>query len=278
MSDLASSPITPTIDLDAPGASHGFLRLPHSRDDSAWGNVIIPIAVLRGGTGPTVAPQRRAFSVSGGKGGVGKSTIALNLALSYAQQGLRTLMVDTDLGMADLNLLLGVAPERSLLDALGGTPIEDIIVSAHGLDLLPALNGSYLLSTIGSTGYVYPTELGEPCSFDDFPSDLQEGTVGVKVKIRYPMVLNNGSGEYGFNAELAPPLTAALTRIDPMTFDRCQGLVDGSTELTAKSWYLGTTPSGGAPVRLSSPSRTESCRVGPPPTGGSSSSPRAACS
>lgn len=47
------SPVTPTIDLDAPGASHGFLRLPWSRDDSAWGSVMIPIAVLRGGDGPT---------------------------------------------------------------------------------------------------------------------------------------------------------------------------------------------------------------------------------
>ncbi len=50
---LPPSPITPTIDLDAPGASHGFLRLPHSRDDSAWGSVMIPIAVIRGGPGPT---------------------------------------------------------------------------------------------------------------------------------------------------------------------------------------------------------------------------------
>ena len=50
---LPPSPVTPTIDLDAPGAQHGFLRLPYSRDDSAWGSVMIPIAVLRGGDGPT---------------------------------------------------------------------------------------------------------------------------------------------------------------------------------------------------------------------------------
>ena len=94
---------------------------------------------------------RRAISVSGGKGGVGKSTVALNLAIAYAQAGARTLMVDTDLGMADLNLLLGVAPDKSLLDALSGTPIDDVLISAHGIQLLPALNGSYLLSTIGPT-------------------------------------------------------------------------------------------------------------------------------
>src|SRR5262245_63783571 len=105
------------------------------------------LRVINGGS--KAAPARRAIAVSGGKGGVGKSTIALNLAIAYAQAGARTLMVDTDLGMADLNLLLGVAPEKSLLDALGGTPVEDVLVSAHGISLLPALNGSYLLSTVG---------------------------------------------------------------------------------------------------------------------------------
>jgi flagellar biosynthesis protein FlhG len=109
------------------------------------------LRVIRGGGGGKTARivNRRAFAVSGGKGGVGKSTIALNLALAYANTGHRTLVLDTDLGMADLNLLLGVAPEKSMLDALGGTPIEDILVCAHGIKLLPALNGSYALSTTG---------------------------------------------------------------------------------------------------------------------------------
>lgn len=47
------SPISPTIDLDARGVQHGFLRLPFSRDDSAWGSVMIPIAMIRNGSGPT---------------------------------------------------------------------------------------------------------------------------------------------------------------------------------------------------------------------------------
>ncbi len=50
---MSKSPITPTIPLDKPGAHHGFLRLPYSRDDSAWGSVMIPITVINGGDGPT---------------------------------------------------------------------------------------------------------------------------------------------------------------------------------------------------------------------------------
>ncbi|MBX9465268.1 MAG: N(2)-acetyl-L-2,4-diaminobutanoate deacetylase DoeB [Aquamicrobium sp.] len=51
--NLRPSPIVPTIDLDGSGAQHGFLRLPFSRDDSAWGSVMVPIAVICNGRGPT---------------------------------------------------------------------------------------------------------------------------------------------------------------------------------------------------------------------------------
>ncbi|KGJ04515.1 N-alpha-acetyl-L-2,4-diaminobutyrate deacetylase [Paracoccus halophilus] len=47
------NPIRPTIALDAPGKTHGFLRLPHSRNDSAWGSVMIPLTVIAHGDGPT---------------------------------------------------------------------------------------------------------------------------------------------------------------------------------------------------------------------------------
>ncbi|MGB3314301.1 MAG: N(2)-acetyl-L-2,4-diaminobutanoate deacetylase DoeB [Albidovulum sp.] len=50
---MKPNPITPTIPFDRDGAHHGFLRLPYSRDDSAWGSVMIPITVIRNGDGPT---------------------------------------------------------------------------------------------------------------------------------------------------------------------------------------------------------------------------------
>ena len=51
--DHTLNPITPTVPFDQDGRHHGFLRLPYSRDDSAWGSVMIPITVIRNGDGPT---------------------------------------------------------------------------------------------------------------------------------------------------------------------------------------------------------------------------------
>jgi len=50
---LPDTPITPTVDFDRDGVQHGFLNLPHSRDQSAWGSQMIPITVIKNGDGPT---------------------------------------------------------------------------------------------------------------------------------------------------------------------------------------------------------------------------------
>ena len=48
-----ANPISPTIPFDQDGIHHGYLRLPHSHDGSAWGNLMIPITVIKNGEGPT---------------------------------------------------------------------------------------------------------------------------------------------------------------------------------------------------------------------------------
>jgi N-alpha-acetyl-L-2,4-diaminobutyrate deacetylase len=50
---MKPNPISPTVPFDEDGVHHGFLRLPYSRDDSAWGSVMVPISVIRNGEGPT---------------------------------------------------------------------------------------------------------------------------------------------------------------------------------------------------------------------------------
>lgn len=95
-----------------------------------------------------VVAMPRVVAVTGGKGGVGKSTVAANLAAAFVLRKARTLAVDADFGMADLNLLLGVAPDYSVLDVLKGLPVREAIVKAHGVDLLPGLNGSAALANL----------------------------------------------------------------------------------------------------------------------------------
>src|SRR3546814_19497537 len=51
---MRNSPIKPTVDFAKEGVQHGFLKLPYSRDESAWGALMIPITVVRRGIGPTV--------------------------------------------------------------------------------------------------------------------------------------------------------------------------------------------------------------------------------
>ncbi|MFT5548858.1 MAG: N-alpha-acetyl-L-2,4-diaminobutyrate deacetylase [Candidatus Azotimanducaceae bacterium] len=50
---MKASPISATVPFDQDGIHHGFLQLPHSRDDSAWGSIMIPICVVKNGEGPT---------------------------------------------------------------------------------------------------------------------------------------------------------------------------------------------------------------------------------
>lgn len=76
--------VTPTIPFDRDGAHHGFLRLPYSRDDSAWGAVMIPVSVIRNGDGPT------ALFVAGNHGDEYEGLVALHeLAATLAPDSIR---------------------------------------------------------------------------------------------------------------------------------------------------------------------------------------------
>ena len=59
-----------------------------------------------------------SLAVMSGKGGVGKTNLALNLGYSLYDQGHTVLLMDCDLGLANLDVLLGIAPERNLQDLM----------------------------------------------------------------------------------------------------------------------------------------------------------------
>ena len=110
----------------------------------------------------------QVIAVTGGKGGTGKTNIAVNLSLTLAANGHRTLLLDADLGMANVDVLLGLEAQSTLLDVLNGVcQLKDIILdSTDNLLVIPAASGFRQLANVGikeCAGLVHAfSELKEP--------------------------------------------------------------------------------------------------------------------
>lgn len=102
----------------------------------------IPAQGLRSASTPA-RPPVRSVAITGGKGGVGKTTVAVNLALALAEAGRKTLLLDTDLGLANVDVLLGLTPRFTLADVVAGrcSIEETLLETAHGLLVVPAASG-----------------------------------------------------------------------------------------------------------------------------------------
>lgn len=83
------------------------------------------------------------FSVTSGKGGVGKTNIAVNLAYCLAKAGKRVVLLDADLGLANIDILLGMTPTKNLFHLFHeGASLEEIMVTTpYGFSILPASSG-----------------------------------------------------------------------------------------------------------------------------------------
>ena len=86
----------------------------------------------------------KVIAVSGGKGGVGKTNISLNTAIALGQQGKRVLILDADLGLANVDVMLGLRVKRNLSHVLSGEcELDDIIIEGPaGIKIIPATSGS----------------------------------------------------------------------------------------------------------------------------------------
>ena len=101
------------------------------------------------------APRKRcrAIAVAGGKGGVGKTTVSVNLGMALAMGGHDVILLDADMGLANIDVLLGLTPTRHIGHLLDGScAIEDLLLAApHGLKVVPAGSGTRRLAQLSNS-------------------------------------------------------------------------------------------------------------------------------
>ncbi len=94
----------------------------------------------------------RVIAVSGGKGGVGKTTVSINTALALAQAGRQVMIMDADLGLANVDVLLGLHPRYNLSHVLAGErTLEEVMIEGPGgIRIVPGASGIQRMAELSS--------------------------------------------------------------------------------------------------------------------------------
>jgi len=141
---------------------------------------------LKGGSKVTRKKPLRVVAVSSGKGGVGKTNVVVGLALSFARTGKKVLIIDADLGLANIDILFNVRPEFNISDVINGeVSIKDILVSLHeNVFLIPAGSGISDLTRLSDAQKL--SLLNEFDSIDgDFDYVLVDTGAGISDNVLY---------------------------------------------------------------------------------------------
>ena len=85
----------------------------------------------------------RVIAITSGKGGVGKTNVSVNLSVALSDAGKRVMLLDADLGLANVDVLLGLRPESNLSHVIDGKrTLEEVIVRGpSGIMVVPAASG-----------------------------------------------------------------------------------------------------------------------------------------
>jgi flagellar biosynthesis protein FlhG len=104
-----------------------------------------------GGRARRVAGGVRSIAITSGKGGVGKTCITVNLARALARGGRRVLLIDADLGLANVDTLLGLHPRATLRQVVAGErALEDVLIDGPGgIKIVPAASGFEDMARLG---------------------------------------------------------------------------------------------------------------------------------
>lgn len=95
----------------------------------------------------------RIITITSGKGGVGKTSISLNLSLALAAEGFKVCLFDADLGLANVNILIGIYPKKDLESVISGQfSLNDILIRDYqGIDIIPGSSGVEKLADLTRT-------------------------------------------------------------------------------------------------------------------------------
>lgn len=123
--------------------------------------------------------KSRIIAITSGKGGVGKTNIAINMAIAYARIGKRVLLIDGDLGMANVNVLMNVIPKYNLLHVVNRqkSMAEIITKTELGFDFIAGANGFSRIANLTEEELEYFTR--EFATLDNFDIILIDTGAGI---------------------------------------------------------------------------------------------------
>lgn len=246
------SPVTPTVDFDRDGIQHGHLRLPWSRDDSAWGSIMIPVCVIKNGEGPT-ALLTGANHGDEYEGPVAlfdlartleaeeiKGRIVIVPAMNYPafQAGTRTSPIDK----GNLNRSFPGRPDGSVTEKIADyftrylLPLADIVLDFHSggrtLDFLPY-----------AAAHALPDRLQERACFDAvaaFSAPYSMRMIEIDAVGMYDTTAED-MGKVFVTTELSgggtiSACTASIAKRGVLNVLKHAGIVSGTPETEATQW------------------------------------------